>query len=66
MMNPIIITSVLSVMAMMLISCASEPATTTTTTRQTTVSTQAPTGSMQPIGYRDNNMETGGPGLGGR
>jgi PBP1b-binding outer membrane lipoprotein LpoB len=55
--------SVLSAAAMMLVSCASEPQTTTTTTRQTTVTTEPPSRPMQAIGYRDNNMETGGPGL---
>jgi predicted naringenin-chalcone synthase len=34
----IIFTSVFSVLAMMLVSCASQPATTETTTRQTTIS----------------------------
>jgi PBP1b-binding outer membrane lipoprotein LpoB len=38
----IIFTSVFSVLAMMLVSCASQPATTETTTRQATIST-APT-----------------------
>jgi uncharacterized protein YcfL len=38
----IILTSVFSVIAMMLVSCASQPATTETTTRQTTIS-NAPT-----------------------
>ncbi|HSS15705.1 MAG TPA: hypothetical protein VLQ29_01835 [Candidatus Dormibacteraeota bacterium] len=38
----IILTSVFSVSAMMLVSCASQPATTETTTRQTTISA-APT-----------------------
>ena len=56
----IILVSMLSLVAMMLVSCASEPQTTTTTTRQTTTTTGlAPV----PVGYRDNNMETGGPGL---
>ena len=62
----LIIASVISVMVMVLVSCANEPQTTATTTRQITVSTEAPTRSMQPIGYRDNNMETGGPGVTGR
>jgi hypothetical protein len=44
----IILGTALSVSAMMLISCASESTTTTAaTTRQ----------SMQPMGYRDNDME---------
>jgi hypothetical protein len=48
--------------AIMLTSCASESQTTTTATRQTTAATQPPPRPMQPIGYRDSNMETGGPG----
>jgi starvation-inducible outer membrane lipoprotein len=42
----IILGSVFSVLALMLVSCASEPEATTTTTRQTTVTTAAP----QPVG----------------
>jgi len=42
----IILTSVFSVLAMMLVSCASQPATTETTMRQTTIST-APTPTSQ-------------------
>jgi hypothetical protein len=62
----IILVSMLSLAAILLPSCASEPKTTTTTTRQTTVTTQSQTSlPRQPIGYRDNNMETGGPGLTG-
>jgi hypothetical protein len=57
----IVLVSVLSIVAMVLVSCASEPQTTTTTTRQTTTTTtahhQVPN---QPLGYRDNNMQTGG------
>ena len=65
----IIVVSVLSLVAMMLVSCVSEPQTTTTTTRHTTTTTPtAPDHGLpnQPIGYRDNNMETGGAGLTGR
>ena len=57
----IVLVSVLSIVAMVLVSCASEPQTTTTATRQTTTTTtahhQVPN---QPLGYRDNNMQTGG------
>jgi len=42
----IILGSVFSVLALMLVSCSSEPETTSTTTRQTTVTTAAP----QPVG----------------
>ena len=45
-MKKVIFGSVLSVIALMLVSCASEPEATTTTTRQTTVTTAAP----QPVG----------------
>ena len=55
----IVLVSVLSIVAMVLVSCASEPQ--TTATRQTTTTTtahhQVPN---QPPGYRDNNMQTGG------
>jgi hypothetical protein len=40
--NTIILGSALSVIALILVSCGSEPETTTTTTRQTTVTTAAP------------------------
>jgi uncharacterized protein YcfL len=40
--NTIILGSALSVIALMLVSCGSEPESTTTTTRQTTVTTAAP------------------------
>jgi hypothetical protein len=40
--NTIILGSALSLIALMLVSCGSEPETTTTTTRQTTVTTAAP------------------------
>ena len=60
----IILIPVLFAMAMMLVCCTSEPQTATNTTRQTTVTTESQSRNMQPIGYRDNNMETGGPGLG--
>jgi hypothetical protein len=55
----IILVSVLCVVAITLVSCASEPqkTTTTTTTRQTTTTTRRP---MQPIGYQRNNIETEG------
>ena len=57
----IVLVSVLSIVAMVLVSCASEPQTTTTATRQTTTTTtahhQVPN---QPLGYRDNNMQAGG------
>ena len=57
----IVLVSVLSIVAMVLVSCASEPQTTTTATRQTTTTTtahhQVPN---QSLGYRDNNMQTGG------
>jgi hypothetical protein len=43
----IIFGSALSVVALMLVSCASEPEATTTTTRQTTVTTQAPPPTQQ-------------------
>jgi uncharacterized lipoprotein YajG len=59
----IILVPVLSAVAM-LACCTSEPQTATTTTRQTTLTTESQPGSMQPVGYRDNNMEAGGPGLG--
>jgi hypothetical protein len=50
------------VVAIMLVSCASESQ--TTAKHQTTSTTQSQTNlPSQPIGYRDNNMETGGPGL---
>jgi len=42
----IILGSALSVLALMLVSCSSEPETTSTTTRQTTVTTAPP----QPVG----------------
>jgi hypothetical protein len=42
----IILGSVFSVLALMLVSCSSQPETTSTTTRQTTVTTAPP----QPIG----------------
>jgi len=38
----LILSAVLSVVALMLVSCAGEPEATTTTTRQTTVTTAAP------------------------
>jgi hypothetical protein len=63
----IIVVSVLSLTAILLPSCASESKTTATTTRQTTPITQSQTNlPAQPIGYHDNNMETGGPGMTGR
>jgi len=40
--NAIILGSALSIVALMLVSCSSEPDTTSTTTRQTTVTTQVP------------------------
>ena len=56
----IVLVSVLSIVAMVLVSCASEPQTTTTATRQTTTTTTAyHQPSNQPLGYRDNNMQTG-------
>jgi PBP1b-binding outer membrane lipoprotein LpoB len=64
----IILVSVLSLAAILLPSCANEPKATTATTRQTTATAQSQTSlPPQPIGYHDNNMETGGPALtGGR
>jgi TRAP-type uncharacterized transport system fused permease subunit len=58
----IILISLLSVVAVTLVSCASESKTTSTTTRQTTATMEQSPRPMQPIGYRDSNMETGGPG----
>ena len=51
----IILTSALSMLALMLVSCSSQPGTTTTTTpRQTTTTTNAAENRMpQSIGYRD-------------
>ena len=43
---------------MILVSCASESTTTTApTTRQTNMATQSQPQPMQPMGYRDNDME---------
>ena len=45
--------------ALTLVSCASEPTTTTTTRQTSTTTTNAADNRFpQPIGYRDNNMET--------
>ena len=59
-MKSIIPTFALSMLALMLVSCSSQPQTTTTTTRQTTTTTTnaADNRFPQTIGYRDNNMET--------
>jgi hypothetical protein len=66
-MKSIILAFSLSMLALMLASCSSQPETTSTTTRQTTATTNAAENRMsQPIGYRDNNMETGGPAMTGR
>jgi hypothetical protein len=53
------LTSALSMLALMVVSCSSQPKTTTTTTRQTTTTTAnaADNRPPVPIGYRDNNME---------
>ena len=56
----IVLVSVLSIVAMVLVSCASEPQTTTTATRQTTTTTAHHQVPNQSLGYRDNNMQTGG------
>src|SRR5260370_26787511 len=57
----IVLVSVLSIVAMVFVSCAIEPQTTTTATRQTTTTTTAhhhvPN---QPLGYRANNIQTDG------
>ena len=43
---------------MILVSCASESTTTTAaTTRQTNMATQSQPQPMQPMSYRDNNVE---------
>jgi hypothetical protein len=54
----IILATALSVSAMILVSCASESTTTTApTTRQTNMATQSQPQPMQPMSYRDNNVE---------
>jgi hypothetical protein len=58
----IILTSALSILALMLVSCST--GTTASTTRQTTTTTNAAENRMsQPIGYRD--IGAGAHGLGG-
>ena len=54
----IIVATALSVSVTMLISCASESTTTTAaTTRQSNMAMQSQSRPIQPMGYRDNNME---------
>jgi len=53
----------LSVFALMLVSCSSEPSATSTTTRQTTTTTNAAENRMsQSIGYRDLPQGSADPG----
>jgi len=56
----IVLVSVLSIVAMVVVSCASEPQTTTTARQTTTTTTAHHQLPNQPLGYRDNNMQTGG------
>jgi hypothetical protein len=55
----IILGSALSVFALMLVSCSSEPETTTTTTRQTTVTTAAPPPTSQSTTTTTHRMGGG-------
>jgi len=55
----IILGSVLSVFALMLVSCSSEPTATTTTTRQTTVTTPAPPPTSQTTTTTTHQMGGG-------
>jgi hypothetical protein len=55
----IILGSVLSVFALVLVSCSSEPATTTTTTRQTTVTTPVPPPTSQTTTTTTHQMGGG-------
>jgi uncharacterized lipoprotein YajG len=53
-MKSVIPTFALSMLALMLASCSSQPGTTATTTRQTTTTTNAAENRMPlPIGYQD-------------
>jgi hypothetical protein len=55
----------LCVVAITLISCASQSETASTARQTTVATTQQQQRPMQPIGYRDNNMEVGRPFPGG-
>ena len=62
-MKSIIPTFALSMLALMLASCSSQPGTTTTTARQTTTTTNAAENRMSlPIGYRDMTQGSAAPG----
>jgi hypothetical protein len=57
--NAIILGTALSIVALMLISCSSEPDTTSTTTRQTTVTTQVPPPASQTTTTTTHHMGGG-------